>query len=105
MRRFNDMNFRRFVEQTIREEVPAHILPKICWIAEKQMEELQKAYRDWLGVLDGAAAGDRGPRLSALVDVLTHIKSVYPVQQLIACGDSSEDKFIVGRTALGTKPV
>ena len=103
--RFNDMNFRRFVEQTIREEVPAHILPKICWIAEQPMQELQQAYRAWLEVLDGAAAGDRGPRLSALVDVLTHIKSVYPVQKLIACGDGSEDKFIVGRTALGTKPV
>ena len=102
--RFNDMNFRRFVEQTIREEVPAHILPKICWIAEKPMQELQKTYRAWLEVLDGTAAGDRGPRLAALVDVLTNIKSVYPVQQLIACSDSSEDKFIVGRTALGTKP-
>ena len=103
--RFNDMNFRRFVEQTIREEVPAHILPKICWIADAQMQELQKAYRAWLEVLDGAAAGDREPRLSALVDVLTHLKSVYPVQKLIACGGGSEDKFIVGRTALGTKPV
>jgi uncharacterized protein len=103
--RFNDMDFRRFVEQTIREEVPAHILPKICWIADGQMQELQKAYREWLEVLDGTAAGDRGPRLSALVDVLTRIKSVYPVQKLIACGDGSEDKFIVGRTALGTKPV
>jgi hypothetical protein len=103
--RFNDMHFRRFVEQTIREEVPAHILPKICWIADPQMQELQKAYRDWLEVLDGAADGDREARLKALVEVLTHLKSVYPVQQLIACGDSSEDKFIVGRTALGTKPV
>jgi hypothetical protein len=103
--RFNDMNFRRFVEQTIREEVPAHILPKICWIAAAQMQELQTAYHAWLEVLDGAAAGDRGPRLSALVDVLTHIKSVYPVQKLIACGGGSEDKFIIGRTALGTKPV
>ena len=102
--RFNDMNFRRFVEQTIREEVPAHILPKICWIAEKPMQELQKAYRDWLEVLDGTSAGNRVARLAALVDVLTNIKSVYPIQQLIACGDSSEDKFIVGRTALGTKP-
>jgi len=102
--RFNDMNFRRFVEQTIREEVPAHILPKICWIAAAQMPEVQKAYRDWLEVLDATAAGDRGPRLSALVDVLTQIKSVYPIQKLVACGDGSEDKFIVGRTALGTKP-
>jgi hypothetical protein len=101
--RFNDMDFRRFVEQTIREEVPAHILPKVCWIAEEQMKELQAAYRDWLEVLDGTST-DRGPRLSTLVDVLTRIKSVYPVQMLIACSDSTEEKFIVGRTALGTKP-
>ncbi len=103
--RFNDMNFRRFVEQTIREEVPAHILPKICWISEAQMQDVQKACHGWLEVLDGAAAADRAPRLSALVEVLTHLKSVYPVQKLVPCSDGSEDKFIVGRTALGTKPV
>ncbi|HEX4912921.1 MAG TPA: hypothetical protein VFV51_03135, partial [Vicinamibacterales bacterium] len=102
--RFNDMDFRRFVEQTIREEVPAHILPKVCWIAEADMQQVQKAYRGWLEVLDGTST-DRGPRLEALVHVVTQIKSVYPIQQLIACSDGSDNKFIVGRTALGTKPV
>ena len=33
--RFSDMDFRRFVEEAIRQETPAHILPRICWIAKE----------------------------------------------------------------------
>ena len=102
--RFNDMGFRRFVEQTIREEVPAHLLPKICWIDEAAMADVQKAYREWLEVRAGLAPGERTARIAALVDALTRVKSVYPVQKLIACGGVSADaKFIIGQTALGTK--
>lgn len=102
--RFNDMDFRRFVEETIREEVPAHILPKICWIGEEDMRKVQKAYRDWLEVRAGGAAAERAARIGALVDVLTTVKSVYPVQKLIACDAvDGKEKFILGRTALGTK--
>ena len=103
--RFNDMDFRRFVEETIRQEVPAHILPKICWIDETAMNTVQKAYRDWLEVRAGVAPpNERQARVAALVDALTRVKSVYPVQKLIACDQvGNEAKFIVGRTALGTK--
>ena len=102
--RFNDMDFRRFVEDTIREEVPAHILPKICWIDEGSMDIVQKAYRGWLEVRAGGAAAERDSAYRGAREGTDEVKSVYPVQKLIACDAvSGEDKFIVGRTALGTK--
>lgn len=29
--RFRDVDFRNFVEETLRQETPAHLLPRICW--------------------------------------------------------------------------
>ena len=45
--RFQDLKFRRFVEQTIRLEVPAHIYPKICWVSHDQMKEFETCYSQW----------------------------------------------------------
>ncbi len=45
--RFRDLKFRRFVEQTLRTEVPAHIYPKICWISHEQMKQFEGCYHDW----------------------------------------------------------
>ncbi len=32
------MEFRRFAEQTIRRETPAHLGLKICWVSKKELE-------------------------------------------------------------------
>lgn len=98
--RFNDMHFRRFVEDVIREETPAHILPKICWISEADMATFQTAYREWL---DARAAGDGSAALKTLVERLATVKNVYPRQKLAPCDAKDKDKFILGRAALGTK--
>lgn len=102
--RFNDMDFRRFAEEVIREEMPAHVLPKICWIDEASMAQVQKAYREWLEIRSGAVAAGRAARMKALVDGLTTVKSVYPVTKLTPCdAPENQDKFILGRTAIGSK--
>jgi hypothetical protein len=46
--RFEDIDFREFSEDLIRNELPAHILAKICWISKKSMSEFQMHYRKWL---------------------------------------------------------
>ena len=46
-----DYNFRLFVEQTIRMEVPAHIAVKICWLDPLQMLDLEKANKKFMDVL------------------------------------------------------
>ncbi len=99
--RFNDMPFRRFVEDVIREETPAHILPKVCWIGEADMERFQKAYRVWL---QARAGGNATAALKHLVELLMTVKNVYPAQKLTDCAEPREvDKFILGRGALGTR--
>jgi len=102
--RFNNMDFRRFVEEVIREEVPAHILPKICWIDEEQMSGFQKAYRDWLDVMSRVTTKERTKRVNAFIDALSDIKSVYPAEKLTDCSaPESQPRFILGRSALGSK--
>jgi uncharacterized protein len=92
--RFANMDFRRFAEEVIREETPAHILPKICWIARDDMERLEGAYREWL---------ENQEKLEDLIGVLYSVKNVYPSEKLHACDDPEvQAKFILGRTALGS---
>jgi uncharacterized protein len=102
--RFSNMHFRRFVEEVIRSETPAHILPKICWIDRENMVALEKLYRDWIYLKAGVDKTNRGDKLRSFINKLFKVKNVYEPQKLREC-DSSEDelKFILGRTALGTK--
>ena len=101
--RFRNMNYRRFVEEVIREETPAHILPKICWIDKDNMAELEKLYRDWIYLKAGVEQAERQEKLENFIAKLFEVKSVYSPQKLSEC-DSDEDqpKFILGRTVLGT---
>jgi hypothetical protein len=59
-RRFRDLRFRRFVEETLRLEAPAHIYLKICWVSHAQMKEFEESYDEWankLADLDDRFAG------------------------------------------------
>ncbi|MEL6536201.1 MAG: hypothetical protein AAFQ98_12365 [Bacteroidota bacterium] len=49
--RFRNMDFRKYVERTVRINTPAHIYPKICWISPEQMAELEEVYQQWLQLL------------------------------------------------------
>ncbi|MBS1911431.1 MAG: diguanylate cyclase [Bacteroidetes bacterium] len=101
--RFSDIEFRRWAERVIREETPAHILPKICWIDQDDMTELEACYRDWIYLKSGADASNRAAKLAAFIDVLYREKNVYPAQSLHECdGADPDQKFILGQSALGT---
>lgn len=104
--RFAELDFRRFAERTIRQEVPAHILPRICWVGKDQMTTLQKAYHDWLMPAAGASAEQpraREPQLQKLIGALSALRNVYPTQTLHGCGDDDgQGTFVLNRTALGT---
>ena len=100
--RFRDMDFRHFVEETLRQETPAHILPRICWVNGDDMAVIEKAYRDWLAIRAGAATADRAVKIKALIDALTHAKNVYPSSGLHPCGQLEPPPFVLGRTALGS---
>ncbi len=95
--RFADMDFRRFVEKTIRQETPAHILPKICWVDRKQMAGFERIYQRWLKVTFGKARGDKQKVLADMVAALSNLRSVYPEATLATCD------FILDRTVLGRR--
>lgn len=100
--RFRDFEFRRFVEETLRQETPAHILPRICWVNSDDMAEIEQAWRDWLAIRAGAATADRAAKIKALTDALTRAKNVYPSSGLHPCGQMEPPPFVLGRTALGS---
>lgn len=104
--RFQDEGFRQFVEHTIRREVPAHILPTVCWVSPDHMSLFQVAWRDWLMLAGGFSRTDRAGKLAALLSALITVKNVYPVRALFDCvGDDSQPPFILGHASLGSKPL
>jgi hypothetical protein len=106
--RFQNEGFRRFVEEVIRAEMPAHILPTVCWIGTSDMADFEGAWRNWLMVHAGFGStteATRQARLDALIDVLQRAKNVYPARSLFDCtSDETKPPFILGRTSLGTEP-
>lgn len=100
--RFRSQYFRRYVEKVIRQETPAHIFPKICWINLDQMRELERHYKHWLQSLSSNELPN--PNTSAaLIDTLYSLKNIYPVAVLHSCEDVSGDdpQVILDNTSLG----
>jgi hypothetical protein len=102
--RFRSLHFRALCERILREEAPAHVQVKVCWIGQQQMTELDATYRAWL---TARAAAKPDPVTIAntarnLIDILELLATVYPAASLHDC-DAGEDENIVrlGATALG----
>jgi hypothetical protein len=102
--RFQDYGFRQFVEHTIRREVPAHILPTVCWVSPDHMSMFQAAWRNWLMLAGGFSTSHRQAKLKSLLDALVSVKNVYPVRALFDCtGDETKPPFILGKASLGSE--
>lgn len=101
--RFHSMAFRRFAEEVIREETPAHILPKICWADRETMARFEGAYRDWLFLRAGRERSRRRDRLTRFITELTTLRNVYPAQRLHDCTAQEQELFILGQSGLGTE--
>ena len=104
--RFNNMDFRAYFEKIIRQELPAHILAKICWIGVDQMQELETNYHAWLdyqhGHLDGNQPSDTNESLNELIDTINKLYTIYHKGTLHDCEDGNEENPIVlGRTHIG----
>lgn len=110
--RFSDMDFRQFFENTLRMELPAHLLPKICWIGKQQMGEFEICYKVWLETLRATAhgenltGGEHQNALSNLLKILSELYTIYPEGHLHDCKDDGDElnPVILGRTQIGTLP-
>jgi len=99
-RRFRDPAFRRFAEEVIRQETPAHLLPRICWVSDEHMAKVESAWRAWRALLEGSDTTFRADKHAALSKALYEAKNVYLAQTLADC--AAPEKFVLGRSALGS---
>lgn len=102
--RFTNMDFRAFVERTIREEAPAHIFMKICWVDQDQMSEFQTAYEEWLSAMKECPVDQTTltEKQNNLITILYALRNVYPVSNLYDCQESNNSPVRLGQSILGT---
>ncbi len=121
--RFANVDFRAYMEKIIREEIPAHILAKICWIGhikglvpdeENDMLNLQEKYKDFLEKLqhkcenhplNNTQIQEYRDTLEEFKDCLNGVNTIYHTGRLHDCdNDETEtegNKIILGRTNIG----
>ncbi len=101
--RFSNMEFRNYAEQVIRAEVPAHILPKICWIDKDDMVVVERTYLEWLKLKCRRTRARRKLKIGRFIRTLYRVKNVYPTERLHECSsEEAQSKFIIGNKALGS---
>lgn len=96
---------RQYIDRILRQEAPAHVHLKICWIDNYQMRLLEIHYRRWLE--ENAKTypdQDRlSVRLNALLGILGKLRNRYPEGFLHDCDDSEEENTILlGKSFLGS---
>ncbi|UUC46527.1 hypothetical protein [Flavobacterium cerinum] len=109
--RFMDADFRRYAETVIRQELPAHVLAKICWVGDRQSEvetamtdlsDFERTYKKFL--LDKARnnISSLGQSTKDLLTSLTNLNNIYKPGRLLDCAvddnDSLDGKIILGQS-------
>lgn len=108
--RFSSMDFRAFMEQLICEEIPAHIIPKICWVGNRKnavpdnkndLLNFENAFRSFLEVKTDPN-NDISQQLEELIDKMRDLNTIYPKGILGNCENESDPKIILGRSKIGS---
>lgn len=111
--RFANADFRNFLAELIRKELPAHVLARICWVGyrkgqvpdeENDILRLEKAYKAFLLAKTNLEQKQDEEKLKELNKILNELNSVYPTGKLIDCDEEEETlegKIILGRTNIG----
>lgn len=109
--RFRNIDFRNFMEDLIRKELPAHVLARICWIGDRkdvvaddknEMLLFEEAYHKFL--LEKINSGQNQELLTNFIKILTELNTIYPPGRLIDCNEENdllEGKIVLGRTNIG----
>ena len=110
--RYSNIDFRRFMEDLIRRELPSHIVSKICWIGypesydtgseENEMMVLEDAYKAWLFAKTTKEQDQPVTKLKELIRIMSTLHTIYAQGRLHNCDDDEEQQnIILGRTNLG----
>lgn len=110
--RFKNITFRKYAEKIFRQEAPAHVLLKICWVNETDMQGFQEVYDEWRKTYkiyresenpSNEVINNHVENHKALIDKLNNIHTIYPEGHLYDCQLSeTSNPIILGRTTLGT---
>ncbi|MCA6067897.1 hypothetical protein JI747_011950 [Chryseobacterium sp. RG1] len=109
--RFQDPDFRRYAETVIRQEIPAHVLAKICWVgdrlseketAQNDLAEFEVAFKKYLSDKSRNNTTNLGNSIHDLLLALTHLNNIYRPGRLLDCArddnDSLDGKIILGQS-------
>lgn len=116
--RLSRPEFRQYLERLIREEAPAHMLARICFVDYDNMKVFETAYRAYLEALLNKAESQEKTlaerevaiqqhteKLASLIQTMGQLHTVYPIGKLLDCTQTYEEEqnsIILGRTSLGT---
>lgn len=109
--RFQDPDFRRYAETVIRQEIPAHVLAKICWVgdrftetqtAKSDLSEFEVAFKQYLSDKSKNNLLNLGNSIYQLLIALTNLNNIYRPGRLLDCAkddnDSLDGKIILGQS-------
>lgn len=109
--RFQDPDFRRYAETVIRQEIPAHVLAKICWVgdrftetqtAKSDLSEFEVAFRQYISDKSKNNTVNLGDSIHKLLIALTNLNNIYRPGRLLDCAkddnDSLDGKIILGQS-------
>jgi hypothetical protein len=106
---FDSMAFREYFEKKIREEAPAQVMLKICWLNNELMREFEVRYKEWIERLAGfafekATIDEFVSSNDKMIEILAQLYSEYPAATLHNCEESKEgsNTVVLGKTVLGT---
>ncbi len=111
--RFSNPDFRKFLEELIRKELPAHVVARICWVGHRKGQVpdekndlvlFEEIYKEFLISKTDSGQEQDVTKLKALNKILSELNSIYPSGELIDCDDEDEEldgKIILGRTNIG----
>jgi uncharacterized protein YegP (UPF0339 family) len=103
--RFQNTDFRRFFELTLREQAPAHVHVKICWVDQAAIQSFESAYLEWITAKADPASTAAVLRAAQqqMVDVLSNLRSVYEEVALRECMASEEEHpLLLDHSILGS---
>ncbi|MDX2246139.1 MAG: hypothetical protein SF052_05160 [Bacteroidia bacterium] len=105
--RFQNIHFRRLMEETIRLEAPAHVYLRICWIGHEQMRLFEQKLNQWecaLAELNDQNYESYRQSLVGLIDKLFSLENIYPPARLHDCESAGNDtpQFVLGQNNLNT---
>lgn len=113
--RFRNLTFRKYAEKIFRQEAPAHVVLKICWVNANDMKKFQLAYKNWLEnyrhfrikyCSKTLLPKDESSFLlhhKDMINALNELNTMYPEGNLFDCHLSEiTNPILLGNTALGT---